>query len=77
VKAATGKGWKFNGANNGVCLDESVHYGSHPTYTEAVRKKLDALVASYGDDWEKLKTPFQKYVSDKRSQLHARTDKLD
>jgi hypothetical protein len=77
AKLATSNGWNFNGANNGVCLDTSVHSGPHPNYTERVRLRLAALGAKYGDDWGQMKAPFQKYVSDQRNQLRAKTDKLD
>jgi hypothetical protein len=77
AKLAQSSHWNFNGAGNGVCLDTSVHHGSHPKYTAGVRSYLERLIGDYGNDWGKMRAKFLAYISQKKTNLKNRTDKLD
>ncbi|HET7229002.1 MAG TPA: DUF4157 domain-containing protein [Longimicrobium sp.] len=79
VKLAESKGFSFNGLDNGVCLTETVHYGSHPNYTKRVQAMLAALAVKHpGGVWTpKLKTDFYAKVQEFKNFCKARRSKLD
>ena len=41
-KAAKG-GFNINGAENGIQLGNSVHFGSHPSYSSGIQTQLDDI----------------------------------
>lgn len=68
IKLAIGSGqWNMNdGIDNGVCLDNSVHYGSHPNYTDAIEIELDKILAKAGGNWGAARQDLLDLVIDKR-----------
>lgn len=76
AKTAVKNGFKFNGAQNGVCISDKIHAGSHPIYTAAVRSRLDDLESKFGSDWSKLQVPLQLEIDKLRTDLKARRSKL-
>ncbi len=76
VEVAKKNGFSFNGRQNGVCISDKVHAGSHPLYTADVRNRLAALRSSFGDDWSKLQKPFEQLVDTLRADLKKRRSKL-
>jgi uncharacterized protein DUF4157/HNH/ENDO VII superfamily nuclease len=77
VKAAVAKGWRVNGAENGVCVSKKVHKGSHSNYTADVRQRLDRLVAKFGTNWTNLEKPFKAEVAKLKAEVKLRRKKLD
>ncbi|WP_373518861.1 DUF4157 domain-containing protein [Pricia sp.] len=43
IKTAEENGWNFNGAENGYCMSNKYHSGSHGNYTRDVRRRLTSL----------------------------------
>jgi hypothetical protein len=76
VKTAVKNGFRFNGADNGLCLPKRIHSGYHKIYTDDVRLRLDALRVSFDTDWTKLQKPFETAVDKLRSELKKRRKKL-
>jgi hypothetical protein len=77
-EAAVKNGFRFNGPQNGICLSNKIHAGSHGMYTGDVRARLDRLRnnPAIGTDWAKLQRPFEKEVDNLRQQLKLRKTKL-
>jgi hypothetical protein len=76
VKTAVKNGFKFNGADNGVCISNRIHSGSHPKYTLDVRTRLNTLLP-IGTDWTKLEKPFRALVATLKTEVKARRKRLD
>ena len=79
VKKAEAKGWKFNGADNGLCISNRIHSGSHPNYTEAVRQRLTALTRQFKGklDSDAARAGLDDLVDELRAGLRKRRKKLD
>jgi hypothetical protein len=77
AKTAIKNGWNFNGVDNGKCISDKIHSGSHKNYTAAVRFELDALLVAHGTDWSKLQAPFLKLISDQKVWLSKRKKRID
>lgn len=75
VKTAVKNGFRFNGVDNGVCVSNKIHSGSHKNYTTDVSARLQNL-ASFRDDWAKLQKPFLALVADLKSEVKKRRKKL-
>jgi hypothetical protein len=76
VKVAVKNGFKFNGVDNGVCISNKIHSGSHPKYTTDVRTRLNTLL-TIGTDWTTLQKPFLALVASLKSEVKARRKKLN
>lgn len=76
VEVAKKNDFKFNGGQNGLCISDKLHAGSHPVYTAGVRSRLDSLKLSFGADWAKLQKPFEAVVESLRADLKKRRSKL-
>ena len=74
VATAVAGGFAFNGAENGVCLDEDVHEGSHPRYTARVQRQLDAF---RGLPAAEQLAGARKVAAYQQRQLATRAEKLD
>jgi Domain of unknown function (DUF4157)/A nuclease family of the HNH/ENDO VII superfamily with conserved AHH len=74
VATAVAGGFAFNGAENGICLEEDVHEGPHAKYTVRVQRQLDAyrnLPAAQQLDGARKVAAYQ------RGRLAVRQDRLD
>ncbi|MBL0220291.1 MAG: DUF4157 domain-containing protein [Myxococcales bacterium] len=76
VETAKKNGFRFNGGDNGLCISDKIHAGSHPVYTGGVRNRLDSLKLSFGADWGKLQKPFEALIESLRADLKKRRSKL-
>jgi hypothetical protein len=78
AQVAVKNGFKFNGSDNGECISNNIHSGSHPIYTADVRSRLDRLEGAFtsGTDWTKLQKPFEKEIEKLHSELKLRRKKL-
>ena len=75
MQTAIKNGFRFNGADNGVCVSNKVHSGSHNNYTKDVSARLQNLV-SVGNNWAKLQKPFLALVADLKTEVKKRRKKL-
>lgn len=78
VQVAVKNGFKFNGADNGLCISNKIHSGSHKNYTENVLARLNKLKTdpAVGTDWGKLEEPFLALIGTLKGELKARRKKL-
>jgi hypothetical protein len=76
VKTAIKNGFNFNGRDNGLCISDRIHSGSHRIYTADVRRRLATLQISFGTDWTKLQNPFESMIENLRAELKKRRKKL-
>jgi hypothetical protein len=77
VVAALAGGWNMNDAgDNGVCLSNAVHSGSHQNYTDAIQLKLDAIWAA-SPTWAAAAPKLRATITAERAKLKKRTTKLD
>jgi hypothetical protein len=76
VAEAVSQGFAFSGAENGICLHEDVHGGSHPGETELMRQRLDAIRAMKGSPADRLKE-VRRIVAQRKQQLATRKKALD
>lgn len=76
VAVAMKNGFSFNGTDNGLCVSNKVHAGSHPIYSAGVLSRMNALKASFGLDWSRLAKPFGALVADLRADVKKRRSKL-
>ena len=76
VRVATANGYTFNGVDNGVCISNRIHSGSHPKYTDDVLARLAKLKTGVGMDWAKLQKPFLAMVATLKAEVKARRKKL-
>jgi hypothetical protein len=74
VAMAVNGGFAFNGAENGICLGEDVHEGSHPLYTARVERQLDALRRLPAAD---QLAGVRKVAAYQQRRLAMRQDRLD
>jgi hypothetical protein len=77
AKVAVKNGFKFDGADNGVCISKKFHSGSHSEYTKDVRLRLERLNQQYGTDWTKLKNPFRTVINRLKTDVKARRKRLE
>jgi hypothetical protein len=71
VAEAVSQGFAFSGDENGVCLHEDVHGGSHPVETELMRQRLEAIRAMKGTPADRLRE-VRRIVAQRKRQLEAR-----
>ncbi len=74
IAAAIASGqWNMNdGGDNGVCISNAVHSGSHPNYTRSIRTQLRAI-----GTWPAAASKLRTIISTERAKLKRRTTKLD
>jgi hypothetical protein len=74
IVAAIASGtWNMNdGSDNGVCISNAIHSGSHSNYTDSIRRQLATLGA-----WPGAASKLRTIISAERAKLKRRTTKLD
>lgn len=75
VRDAINQGFDFNSVLNGISLDKTQHFGSHPNYTNYVRGVLETFKndKKYSNALEKVKAAAGKIMND----IKANPGKID
>jgi hypothetical protein len=81
ITEAERNGWEFNGKDNGICISNTIHSGSHPRYTADVVNRLTRLETRLRREhgavtWATGEKGFRKIVSNLHSDLSHRKHKL-
>ncbi len=78
LAAASKPPWNINnGKDNGVCMDNKVHSGSHSQNTTHMREELNKIYLIAPGDWNKLEKPFRALIARERAKLIRRTTRLE
>lgn len=78
VKLAESKGFDFNGKENGVCLSDKIHSGSHPIYTgEFAGNLIGVREQNKGKSPDEVVSDFKEFVKVRQKDLLAGRRKLE